>query len=525
MNPTADMLVSASKIITLDPLHPEAEALIVGKGRIIALGTRRELAERFRIAEQVHFDDAVVYPGFMDPHCHFLGFGYVLQRASLFGLKSWEETVGRLVAFSKDLREPWLQGRGWDQNLWEQRAFPDRRLLDRFFPHTPVIATRVDGHAAVINGAALSRAGIDASTRVEGGVIVSDNGVPTGLLIDKAIDLVKKVIPVPSGEMTRHALLSAQAECRRVGLCSVSNAGTEARELDIMRAMKGEGALPIGIYAMLLPTAENIERHVRSGPFSEERLTVRSIKMFADGALGSRGAFLLEPYADDPGNRGLSTLSRDELERVAALAFAHGYQMNVHAIGDAAARLVLDVYEKFLPPGNDLRWRIEHAQLIHPDDLPRFGRRNIIPSIQTTHATSDMGWTEERLGAARMSYSHPYRALLAQNGWLANGSDFPIEAIDPLRGFRSAVFRKNDERLPPGGFMPENALDREEALKAMTIWAARANFEEKDRGSLEPGKWADFTVLSANLLEDPEEKIWEARVLATGIAGDLVLNE
>jgi predicted amidohydrolase YtcJ len=247
--------------------------------------------------------------------------------------------------------------------------------------------------------------------------------------------------------------------------------------------------------------------------------------MFADGALGSRGARLLEPYSDDPENQGLLTLNPDELSRVCAIAKASGFQMNVHAIGDAAARLVLDTYERYLEPGNDLRWRIEHAQLVHDDDLPRFGRLNIIPSVQTSHATSDMAWTETRLGPERMSRSHRYRDLLAQNGWLANGSDFPIERIEPLRGFRSAVFRKDDAWQPDGGYRSSQAISRADALRAMTIWAARANFEEGSRGSLEPGKWADFTVLDVDLMEDDENSIRKTKVLATAVAGILVFEQ
>ena len=517
-----DLLIRARRIYALDEAFSVSECMAVREGRVVATGTRGEIEDSFTARRILNLGDATVYPGFMDPHSHFLSYGYVLQRAQLFGAKSWEETVARLVAHRALSLEQWVQGRGWDQNTWESRQFPNNELLDKAFPHDPVLAIRVDGHAAMANSAALTAAGIDAGTRVDGGAIVVSDGRPTGLLLDNAVDVVKSAIPAPDETTTRRALLAAQQNCFAAGLTSVSNAGTEKRDALFMEKLQEEGSLPIRIYAMLMPTQENIDYFASRGPKVGERFTVRSFKMFADGALGSRGARLLEPYADDPGNSGLFTLKPEELERVCGVAMDCGFQMNVHAIGDAAARLVLDTYEKFLKPGNDLRWRIEHAQLVHDDDLPRFGRLNIIPSIQTTHATSDMAWTESRLGESRMSRSHRYRDLLAQNGWLANGSDFPIERVEPLRGFFSAVFRVDDAWLPEGGFRPSQALFRADALRAMTIWAARANFEEMEHGSLEPGKWADFTVLDTDLLTADEQALGRARVLMTVLAGETV---
>jgi predicted amidohydrolase YtcJ len=373
----------------------------------------------------------------------------------------------------------------------------------------------------VANAAALAAAGIDASTRIEGGAVVLKEGRPSGLLLDKAADRIREAIPQPDERAMRRALREAQEKCFEVGLTSVSNAGTEEFEARLMERMLDERELSIGIYVMLMATEANFASFA-SGPLVKDRLSVRSFKTFADGALGSRGAFLLEPYADEPGNQGIQTLQSSDLDRTCAFAAEHGFQVNSHAIGDASLRLVLDVYERYLKPGNSWRWRIEHAQLIHDADLSRFGGLGIIPSIQTTHATSDMAWTETRLGAWRMGRSHRYRDLLAQNGWLANGSDFPIEGIDPLRGFRSAVLRRGDDRMPEGGFRKEQALTRPEALKAMTVWAAKANFEEKDRGSLEPGKWADFTVLDQDILEAPEERLWEVSALGTFVAGNCV---
>lgn len=519
-----DLIITAAKIRCVDAACTEATAVAVKDGRIAATGSADGILDSFHAKERMDFGKAIVYPGFMDPHCHFLSYGLVLGQAGLFGAASWEEVVARLSSHRQESGPGWIQGRGWDQNLWGEHDFPTNELLDRALPRDPVLARRIDGHAAIANSAALAAAGIDASTRVEGGSIVLRGGRPTGLLIDRAIDLVKNVIPAPDDARLRAALVSAQERCFGVGLCSVSNAGTEYREARLMEAMHEEGSLTIGDYLMLIPSAENLDGYASRGPVAKGRLGIRSFKMFADGALGSRGARLLEPYADDPGNKGLITLDEGELDRVCGIAAACGFQMNVHAIGDAAARLVLDVYERHLVPGNDRRWRIEHAQLIHDDDLPRFARLGVVPSIQTTHATSDMKWTESRLGEARLSRSHRYLELLEATGWIANGSDFPIETIDPLRGFRAAVFRTDDEGRPEGGYRMSQALFREAALRAMTLWAARANFEEKDRGSIEPGKAADFTVLDRDLLAVDEAGLRSARVEATVVAGRLAYS-
>jgi predicted amidohydrolase YtcJ len=519
---TVDLLVSAGRIYSLGADPSIAEALAIDRGRIIALGKAEDLESSFVFRRKLDLGkDSFVYPGFMDPHSHFLSYGIILGRAWLFGSRSWEEAVERLVTHASGSAETWVQGRGWDQNAWEGRGFPDNSLLDRAFPGRPVLAIRVDGHAALASSAALQAAKIGPATRIDGGAVVLKDGKPTGLLLDNAVDEVKKAIPAIGENAMRQALLAAQANCFAVGLTSISNAGTEENEALLMKRMEEAGDLSIGLYAMLMPTKANISTFASRGPLVAEGFAARSFKMFADGALGSRGALLLDSYADDPGNRGIQTLDWGELDRICGIARACGFQVNTHAIGDAALRSVLDIYEKHLEPGNDLRWRVEHAQLVHDDDLPRFGRLAVIPSVQTTHAVSDMAWTELRLGEGRMGRSHRYRDLLSQNGWLANGSDFPIEGIDPLRGFRSAVFRKDDHGMPLGGFRPSQALSRIEALKAMTIWAARANFEEGSRGSLEPGKRADFTVLDADLLGAPEERIWEAKVLGTFLRGEL----
>ncbi|MDD2550867.1 MAG: amidohydrolase, partial [Bacteroidales bacterium] len=408
-------------------------------------------------------------------------------------------------------------------DLWDVKEFPTQDLLDKAFPDNPVLLTRIDGHAAIANSRALELANFSADTTINGGEIVTINGVPTGVLIDNAIGLVSSLVPAATKDDKVRALSRAQENCFAVGLTSVSDAGTCLSDALLFDELQQEGSLAMRINVMLNPSQENYDHFLSKGVYTTENLTVRTVKLFADGALGSRGALLLEPYSDDPDTRGLQLDSRDKLRNVCQQASEAGYQVATHCIGDAAARLMIDIYEEFLEPGNDLRWRIEHAQTIHPTDLPRFGELAIVPSIQTTHATSDMKWAAHRLGQ-RIKYAYTYQDLLKQNGWLPNGSDFPIEHINPLYGFYAGVVRKNLEGYPSKGFQMENALFREQALRAMTIWAAKAAFEENLKGSLEPGKMADFVVLEDDIMTVPADDLARLNVKETYIGGELVFS-
>ena len=516
-----DLIVHNLKLYTVDQDFASAQGMAVHGGRILAVGGPEELFRRWTPARVLDGRGGYGYPGFLDAHSHLLSYSNTLAMADLTGARSWAEVLDRLLAHQRQQPGGWLQGRGWDQNLWPGQAYPTRELLDRAFPLQPVYLTRVDGHAAMANGAALALAGADPGTRVDGGELVQADGRLTGLLIDHAIDLVKLIIPMPDRGVREQALLQAQANCLAVGLTSVGDAGTECEDVQLLEDMQRDGRLKLRIYAMLRPTEANFARFVAKGIHCTDRMTVRSIKAFADGALGSRGALMLQPYADDPGNSGLQLTPSDRLEEICRRAAAAGYQVNTHCIGDGAVRLVLGIYGHHLQPGNGRRWRIEHAQVVDPEDLPAFGALGIIPSVQTSHATSDMGWAAERLGP-RIRWAYRYQDLLRQNGWLANGSDFPIEPINPLFGFYAGVARKDRCGRPRAGFQPENGLTREQALRAMTIWAARANFQELDRGSLEVGKWADFVILDRDLMQVPEPELLGAQVLATHIAGEQV---
>lgn len=520
----ADLILKNVKAYTVNAAFDVVDCLAIRDGRIAAAGREAQILEQFAPERVVDGQGRFAYPGFLDPHAHFCGYGLSLANADLTGAGSWEQAVARLVDHQGRHPSAWVQGRGWDHTRWPDRAYPTRELLDRAFPDRPALLVRVDGHAAVANGAALALAGVDEGTRIDGGEFAQDGGRLTGLLIDNAIDRVRQAVPVPGRAELEQALLAAQANCFKVGLTSVSDAGIERDLALLMDDLHRSGRLKIRIYAMLNPTEENYEHFLAQGVHVTDRLTVRSVKTYADGALGSRGALLLEPYQDDPGNRGLQLNSDRQLEEVCRRAAAAGYQVAVHCIGDAAVRLVLELYGRHLPPGNDWRWRIEHAQIVADADLGLFGAHGIVPSIQSTHATSDMRWAQERLGE-RVGTAYRYQDLLGQNGWLPNGSDFPVEDINPLLGFYAAVARKDLQGWPRDGFQPENALTREQALRAMTIWAARANFEERGRGSLEPGKWADLVLLDRDLMTAPEADLPGARVLATYLAGEPVYQD
>lgn len=519
----ADYILSNGRIYTVDSSFTVSEAMAVSGGMVLATGSTQDLRSRFSTDSLVDLQGKAVYPGFIDAHCHFYRYGLGLQNADLVGTTSWQEVLQRLQEHRQRYPQTdWLLGRGWDQNDWPVKEFPTRADLDRLFPDVPVLITRVDGHAALANSKALVLAGVNAATKVEGGKIVMQGRNTTGLLIDNAVDLVSNKIPAPDLQEQIQALQEAERRSFAVGLTSVDDAGLELSTINLIDSLHEAKALQIRIYAMLNPTEENMLRFFETGPLKKDRLTVTSFKIYSDGALGSRGAVLLTPYADDPHNWGLLLSKPFYFEDMAKKLHANGFQMNTHCIGDSANRLVLDTYAKVLGEGNDRRWRIEHAQVVSEKDQQKYGRYNIIPSVQPTHATSDMYWAGERLGNERVKTAYAYQDLLKQAGILALGSDYPIEDINPLYGFYAAVARQDDKSWPEGGFQIENKLSREQALKGMTIWAAYANFEEKQKGSLEPGKVADFVVLETDIMQAPVRETRDAKVLHTVVGGKKV---
>ncbi|MFC2151989.1 amidohydrolase [Bacteroidota bacterium] len=517
-----DLIITNAKIYTVDSSFAIAESFAIKEGKFIAVGDNEKILSDYHSKELLDFKGKYIYPGFIDAHSHFYGYCMTLLQADLRGTKSFDEILEIIKKHDELYNSKWVLGRSWDQNDWEIKEFPTKDKLDELFPEKPVYLKRVDGHAAIANSKALEIAGIDATTQIEGGKVILKNGEPTGVLIDNAMELVKDFIPDPDRETTIKALIQGEQNCFEVGLTSVCDAGLYKKEVVLIDSLQKVGELKMRVYAMLEPDEENINHFVKKGIYKTDLLNIRSIKLYADGALGSRGASLIEPYSDEPGNRGLIIEAIDIYHEMCELAMEYNYQVNTHAIGDNANRLMLDIYSEYLKGPNDKRWRIEHAQVIHHDDVEKFGKYNIIPSIQSTHCTSDMYWADERLGEKRIKNAYIYKVLLEQNGWIPNGTDFPVEKIDPCLTFYASVSRKDIEGYPNDGFQIENALTREETLKSMTIWAAKAAFEENEKGSIEPGKFADFLVLEKDIMEVPEDEISQIKILNTYTAGTKV---
>jgi len=520
-----DLIVSNALIYTVNDSFAVAESFAVKDGKFLAVGTNDEIAAKYTSDNIEDYKGKVVYPGFIDAHCHFFGYGMnLMQYADLAGITDQESIYLKLQEQQQKAGGEWLLGRGWDQNLWPEKEFPDNRRLSELFPNVPVYLIRIDGHAAWCNAKALELAGITENTKVDGGEVLLKNGRPTGVMIDNAKELVFNFIPAPSGELKTKALMAAQNNCFAVGLSSVTDCGLPKEIILLMDSLQKQNELKMCINAMMDPSDENLEHFLKTGPFKTDRLQVNTIKLYADGALGSRGAYLLEDYSDSPGNRGLLMNEASYFETICQKAFDANFQVATHCIGDGANRFILNLYGKSLKGQNDRRWRIEHAQIVAPDDLQLFAKYSVIPSIQATHATSDMFWADQRLGADRIKSAYTYQQLLAQNGWLPNGTDFPIEDISPLKTFFASVCRKNTDGLPVEGFQMENALTREQALRSITIWAAKSSFEEQKKGSIEPGKSADFVVLDTDLMNCCDDAVLRANVLKTVVKGELVYS-
>jgi predicted amidohydrolase YtcJ len=521
---TADLILFNGTIYTVDESFSKAEAMAVRDGMILAVGSTNDILKQYDTEKSIDLEGKFVYPGLIDAHCHFLGYGNSLLHTDLVGTTSFEDIVDLLIKRQEDYPSEWILGRGWDQNDWEVKEFPTRDLLDKVFPDNPVLLRRIDGHAAIANSVALKMAEVNENTVVEGGSLLIRNGKLTGVLVDNAIGLIGRIVPVPREDEIIAALLKGEAHCFAVGLTSVHDAGLGHETINLIDSLHKSGELKMRIYAMLSPGEKNYVQYMYKGIHKTDRLNVRSVKLYADGALGSRGALMIEPYSDDPGNVGLAVSSVEYLREQCRLAYENGYQANIHCIGDSANRLALDLYAEFLKGKNDRRWRIEHAQIIHPEDFSKFGKYSIIPSVQSTHGTSDMYWADERVGDERIGGAYAYRQLMEENGWIPNGSDFPVENINPLYGFYAMSIRKDLDGYPEEGFQVENALTREEAFKAMTIWAAMSAFEENEKGSLETGKLADFIITQKDLLKIPAEQIPTTRIVETWIGGEKVYS-
>jgi predicted amidohydrolase YtcJ len=530
--PSADLVLEGGVVITLDDARPRATAIAVRGGRIVAVGGKTDVKPLIgRGTRRIDLKGRTVVPGLTDAHVHVEGLGTALERLDLVGATSLEQALARVAeAAKKAPAGEWLQGRGWDQNDWPEKRFPTAADLDRVAGGRPVFLVRVDGHAAWASSEALVRAGISAKTTdPEGGRILRDAaGEPTGVLVDKAMALVTAFIPEPSREVRKRRLAAGMKACARAGLTSVHDAGVQLGVVGLYKELLAEGAMPVRVYVML-----RADEFLDGGAFltpeiglGDGRLTVRSIKVVADGALGSRGALLLAPYSDEPGTRGLATIEPERLQAVLERALAQGFQVATHAIGDAANRAVLDAYEAAFGAagGARRRFRVEHAQVLAPADVPRFKAMGVIPSMQPTHGTSDMYWAGDRLGPERAKGAYLWKTFVAQGVPVAGGSDAPVEDIAVLPGLYAAVTRQDAKGWPEGGWHPAERVGILDALRMFATSAAFAAFEEEDRGTIAPGKRADLTVFTRDVTMIPPAQILATRVAMTVVGGQVVAD-
>ena len=522
----ADLVIENAHIYTVNPAQPQATAIAIHGSRILAVGPDASKTAGPN-TRRIDAKGASIIPGLIDSHVHMHALGDILESFDLRAVKSIAQVAAIVKeAAAKSTKGEWIQGRAWDETNWGGQ-FPTAEPLTAAAPDNPVILRRIDGHAAWVNRKALEAAGVTKDTKdPQGGKIIRDaSGEASGVLIDRAQGLVASRIPPPTDVQVERAIARAAQECAKLGLTTVHDAGMGEAELTAYRKLIAEHRFPTRVYAMIGGVGPLWQEYQKKGPEIGEQLTVRSIKLVADGAMGSRGAAFWQPYSDDPGNSGLLILSKEQIEAVARDAVKTGFQVNTHAIGDRANRTALDAYGAVLGGSNDKRFRIEHAQVVALPDFALFAKYKVIASIESTHATSDMRWAAARLGPDRMMGAWAPKRFLAAGVAIANGSDTPVENPNPLWGFYAAVTRQDHQGNPPGGFMPDQKLSREEALRSWTLGGAYAAFEEKQKGSLEPGKLADFVMLSQDIMKVPDGDLLKTRVTMTVLGGEAVYTE
>ncbi|MCG2610994.1 amidohydrolase [Flavobacterium sp. SM15] len=516
-----DLIVKNAKVYTVNKGFEVVEAFAVQDGKIVEVGKSSTFKDWFVANKTIDAKGKFIYPGFYDAHAHFYSYGLNLQRVDLRGTKSFDEVIAKIITFQKEKNLDYIQGRGWDQNDWPVKEFPTKDQLDKLFPNTPVAITRIDGHALLANSKALQMAGITAKTKVEGGEIEVKSGQLTGIIIDNPMELVYNSIPKPSKLTQIKALQDAEKVMFNYGLTTINEAGLERETIELIDSLQQANQLEVNIYAMAIASKENVDYYTQLGIYKTDKLNVRSFKFMGDGALGSRGACLHKEYSDKPKHFGALLSPIKDIRSIAKQIAESDYQMNSHAIGDSTNTVLLKIYKEVLDGKPNRRWKIEHAQIMQEQDFDYF-KLGIIPSVQPTHATSDMYWAQDRVGKERIKNSYAYKKMLDKAGLVALGTDFPIEEVNPMYTFYAAVARKDLKNYPQGGFQPENALSREETLKGMTIWAAYSNFEENEKGSLEKGKWADFTIFDTNIMTMDIDGIPYVKPVSTFIKGKQV---
>ena len=515
----ADLIVINSNAYTVNSNFDKAESFAIKDGKFIAIGSNDEIQKKYATLKTIDAKNQTIVPGLIDAHCHFFGLGLSEQKVNLRGTKSYDEVLEKLVAFQKEKQTTFITGRGWDQNDWEVKEFPTKEKLDKLFPNTPVAIGRVDGHAFLVNQAAINLSKISKNTKVSGGEIILKDGEMTGVLIDAAMDFIK--FPGTSKEEAIQGLLDAQKISFSYGLTTVDDAGLQRGVIELIDSLQQVGRLKMRVYAMVSgDNQQQIDYYINKGISKTDKLNVRSFKVYGDGALGSRGAAMRKPYSDRENHFGALIYSPERYQEIANQIAESEFQMNTHAIGDSANTWLLKTYKDVLKNKKNRRWRIEHAQIIAKEDFAKFD--NILPSVQPTHATSDMYWAEDRVGKERIKGAYAFKDLLKSYGKIALGTDFPVEQVNPFLTFYAATIRKDIHNYPEDGYQMENALTREETLRGMTIWAAYSNFEENEKGSIEVGKFADFVILNQNIMEIEGSEIPKTKVISTYLNGEKV---
>ena len=516
---TVDLIAHNGNIYTVDENFSKASAFAVKNGKFIDVGSD-DILSKYKSDNIINLNGSTVLPGLIDAHCHFYGLGLNQSVIDLTGTKSFSEIIDKI---SNDDKKSVIRGRGWDQNDWTIKKFPNKSKLDLLYPETPIILERIDGHAYLVNQKALDLAKIDVNTKSKNGTVVIENGKLTGVLIDGPMSLIDKAFGNISNQEKIDALLSAQDICFKYGLTTVDDAGLSKEVILLIDSLQKKNKLKMRVYAMISNSIEDVNYFLDKGPIKTNLLNVRSVKVYGDGALGSRGATLKEPYSDDKHNYGKLVTDIQSVKELAKRLSDENFQMNTHAIGDSTINILLNEYSKVLENKKDPRWRIEHSQIIDLNDINGYNKK-ILPSVQPTHATSDMYWAEDRVGPKRIKGAYAYKDLLERSKVIGLGTDFPVEKVNPFHTFYAATARKDLDNYPEGGFEFSNALSREETLKGMTIWAAYLNFEENEKGSIEKNKFADFIIIDRDLMKVDLDLTQNTKVLRTYLSGDLVYS-